>query len=430
MRALVCPALLAVIATPAAAQLRAVPDQPASASAARGGVDVYLINDTDTDLPGAAPARLEVTAADASRIALVPIARPPAVIAAHGFARVRYLSAGVVEVDRAALRRRVAGVPPVRTSPSGAAAPPVAAAPAAEDRLVATPAPLTPPAEAAPMMETPLPPSSAEPAPEPLPRAARIEALPARIAATPAPPPLPARQETVVEHGNGESRGFLDRFIPYEPIYGAIGLRSAATKLQVSFGLRPFGGTGALSHFTFAYTQTMFWATDRPSGPFRATTYSPEAFFDVPVADRLRLAVGYRHDSNGEGDPTSIDVNRLFVRAVRSFDLGRGWQVEVVPQAWVYVGREGYTADVKDYYGHFGLKASIGQPDGVKLSLSGRGSVDTGRGGLEAFLSYPLVRLGDAGFYIFGQGFTGYGEALDEYRRRETNLRLGIALTR
>ncbi|NWM25095.1 phospholipase A, partial [Escherichia coli] len=77
------------------------------------------------------------------------------------------------------------------------------------------------------------------------------------------------------------------------------------------------------------------------------------------------------------------------------------------------------------------LTAAIGQQDGLKLSLTGRGSFETGKGAAELFVSYPLARIAKGvGFYIFGQAFTGYGEALDDYRRNDTHARIGIALTR
>lgn len=399
MRLLLLPALL--VATPAMAQLRVAPEPPASASTARSGVSVFLINEGSVPVAGIAPERLEVVAQDGSRLAIVPAERPPASVPAGGFVRIRYLSAGVLSV----------GPPPMSpAAPIAPAAPPPEPSPS---RVIAP----------APMTTTDLPPSSVDPAPLPPPPPPTAAALSQDL-------PGPLTAETTLAAGNGAAAGFLDRFTAYEPIYGVIGVGDAGSKLQVSFALRPFGGTGALSHFRFAYTQTMFWATDLPSGPFRATTYSPEAFFDVPVADTARLAFGYRHDSNGEGERTSIDVNRLFVRAVKTWDLGQDWQAELVPQAWFYVGRRGLGRDVEDYWGFTSLKASIYQPNGLKLSVIGRGNPGTGRGAAELFASYPLQRLGDLGIYLFGQAFTGYGEALDDYRRRESHARIGISLTR
>lgn len=381
---LALPALL--LAAPAAAQLRVVAEPPESASTARASVAVYLMNEGAAPAAGVAPDRLEVIARDGSRIAIVPAERAPASIAAGGFARVRYISAGVISV----------GLPAANAPVVIEALPPATPPPPPE------PTPPTPPAA---MRTTELPPSQVEPA---------------------APP-----RETRFDTAGGTSSAFLDRFEPHEPIYAAIGAGDSATKLQVSLGFRPFGGTGALSRLRFAYTQTMFWATDRPSGPFRATTYSPEVYLDLPVARATAVLFGYRHDSNGEGDPTSIDVNRIHAGVRHTLPLGRDWSLTLAPRAWVYVGRRGYTRDVEDYWGWTGLNAAIEQADGLKLALTARGNPGTGRGAAELFASYPVARvLPGVGFYLFGQLFTGYGEALDDYRTRDTHARIGIALTR
>ena len=71
------------------------------------------------------------------------------------------------------------------------------------------------------------------------------------------------------------------------------------------------------------------------------------------------------------------------------------------------------------------------QKDGVKLSVTGRGNFDTGKGAAEMFVSYPLAPLGGGfGVYLFGQAFAGFGEALDDYDENENHVRLGISFTR
>ena len=134
-------------ATPAAAQLRVVPDQPESASTARKGVDVFVINDGAMALPGVAPSAVEVVARDGARLRLVPVARPPATIGPGAFARVRYLSAGVIEVGARPPAAAAAPLPPRETVVEVPPQPPAA--------------PLPPPPG---MRTTLLPPSAAEPA--------------------------------------------------------------------------------------------------------------------------------------------------------------------------------------------------------------------------------------------------------------------------
>ncbi len=254
-----------------------------------------------------------------------------------------------------------------------------------------------------------------------------------RIASSPVPaaPPAPravASGETVVATASGRASGFFDRFEPHEPVYGAFGLGSDGAKLQFSLAFRPFDDAGLLDGVRVAWTQTMFWAIDQSSGPFRSTNYSPEIYYQRSLTDRIVAAGGYAHDSNGRGDVGSVDVNRLFVAATYALPLGDGWQVEATPKLWRYVGT-GYR-DLDRYWGNWSLGAAVGQVDGLRVAASLRNPLGTRRAG-ELYLSYPLARIGaGTGLYLFGQAFSGYGEAIDEYRSRSSSARLGVAFTR
>lgn len=239
-----------------------------------------------------------------------------------------------------------------------------------------------------------------------------------------------AEDETIT--ARGPASGFLSRFSPYEPTYGVVGASGAGAKVQLSFAVQPLAAHGPASYLKLAYTQTILWAIDQPSGPIRATNYSPEAFVDVPIDPATRLALGYRHDSNGGGLTDSVDINRIFVRLNRRFTLARHWTLDVSPQGWFYVGQQGATPDIERYYGYGGLGVSITQDDGLKMALFARGNPASGRGAGELFLSYPIsrLRLGDIGLYVFGQAYHGYGEALTDYDRADTHARIGIAFTR
>ncbi|MCW3835103.1 phospholipase A [Sphingomonas canadensis] len=349
MRSLLALAAL-LAAMPAAAQIRAVPAQPASEKEALRGVEVFLVNEGDAPADAEGPKEIEVTAADGTRLVLERMPAPRASVPPGGFVKARYVPVGIAGVA-------------------------------------------VPPAEAHP---------------------------PAEVAAA----------ETVVPTSAGSSAGFLDRFEPHDPIYGVFGYGDAGAKLQVSLAMRPFEGAGVLDNLRFAYTQTMFWAIEQPSGPFRSTIYSPEVYAQVPVRDDLTLGFGWRHDSNGRG-AGSIDSNRLWIRAAKRFDLADGWSLELAPEAWIYVGKQGVATDLSDYWGYTGLRAAVRQEDGIKLALTARGNFETGRGAAELFASYPLGRLGGGfGIYLFGQAFTGHGETLDGYNLRDTQARIGIALTR
>ncbi|KQM65412.1 MULTISPECIES: phospholipase A [unclassified Sphingomonas] len=255
-------------------------------------------------------------------------------------------------------------------------------------------------------------------------RALRYRIAPVQVAA-PAPAPAPAspRGETVVATAAGQTAGLLDRFEPHAPVYGAFGLGSDGAKLQVSLAFRPFDGAGALDGVRLAWTQTMFWAIDRSSGPFRSTNYSPEVYYQRQVDDRIVAAAGYAHDSNGR-DVGSIDVNRIFASASYVVPIGGDWRIEATPKLWTYVGT-GYR-DLDRYWGNMSLGGAIGQVDGLRVAASLRNPVGSHRAG-ELYLSYPLGRTG---IYLFGQAFAGYGEAIDDYALRGSSARLGVAFTR
>ncbi len=341
------------LAAPLAAQVRPVPSQPSSASAAAAGVEVYLINDTAEEQIAPAPDGIEVTAANGDHLQLSPRDAAPVRVAPGGFAKLMYDVA-----DRATT-------------------------------VVAT----APPATIATAQRSPL-------------------------------------GETTYDGSRGTSSGFVERLRPAEPIYAVAGLGHAGAKLQFSVGLAPFVGDELLSHLRLAYTQTFFWAVDRPSGPVRDTNYSPEAFFDLPLDSKTILGLGYRHDSNGEGEATSVNSHRIMARLSHRFDLGDDWQAYVSPSAWFFVGGQGVATDLDRYWGYTGLDASIERRDGIKLALSGRGNPGTGKGSLEGFVSYPVARFGVFGIYLFGEGFTGYGEAITRYNVSDRHLRLGFSVTR
>lgn len=336
-------AAMLAFAAPAAAQLRPLVEPPASAEAAKQGVDVYLVND-GTQPATQAPAPVEIRAADGTQLTLTAVAADPVTVQPGAFAKVRYR------------------------------------------QLVETAA---------------------------------------------ASPAVAAKTETITADSSGSSSGFLDRLRPHEPIYGAFGADDAGGKLQLSFAFRALGRADG-PNLNFAYTQTMFWALEKPSGPFRTTNYSPELFVDVPLDRTTLLGFGYRHDSNGGGVTNSVDINRAFIRASKRVALGDDWNLDLTPQAWFYFGEHGIADDIARYWGYTSLTASIGRADSFKLAITGRGNPGTGKGAAEAFLSYPLSGIWDGlpHVYIFGQAFTGYGEALSDYKRSATHARLGIAFTR
>ncbi len=260
----------------------------------------------------------------------------------------------------------------------------------------------------------------------------RYRLAPRTVAARPTEVAQAAAPETVFADSRGSTAAILPRIRPYEPTYAAIGADNAGAKLQLSVVVRPLGGEGLLSHLNVAYTQTIFWDVLQPSGPIRDLIYSPEVFIDAPIGSSAIAAIGYRHDSNGGGLNNSVDSNRFYLRVNKRFSLGDGWQLNIAPQGWFYVGNHGIAPQFERFFGYGSVTASIEKADGIKLTLFARGNPATGYGAGEAFLSYPVARLGlhGAGIYLFGEAFTGYGERLPNYNRAATYARIGFSLSR
>lgn len=374
---------LLITATPAMAQVRIVPDQPESAASAANGVDVFVLNEGAEAVTADLPTRLKVTGQDGSAITLYRVGDARTTVPAGGFVKWHYRNVDPVAVAAA----RALPAPSDDATVAPADAPMVA-----DDKPDVTKA-----AVAAPVPDHTAPPGVGE---------------------------------LAIETSTGVHSGLLDRFEPYEPIYGVAGANGAGAKLQFSFAFRPFENAGVLNGLRFAYTQSILWAIDQPSGPIRANDYSPEIYYELPVSRSVTAAVGYRHLSNGGGLTDSADMNRIYARASWHIALGNDWEATISPQAWVYVGEDGGANDLDRYWGYTSLMLSVGQLDGLKVSGMLRGNPGTGKGAGELFISYPLTSVGGLGIYAFGQGFTGYGETIGDYRRRSSYARFGIAFTR
>jgi outer membrane phospholipase A len=264
---------------------------------------------------------------------------------------------------------------------------------------------------------------------------------------TPAPEhPVPSMPDTNAapaakpDHGNA----YLGNLSSYAPIYAVYGPGTNSDgRIQISFKYQLFGQAGAvgrgnplLNGIHFAYTQRMFWDLGAASSPFRNIDYMPELFYLMPAtpvgkAIALGAQAGFRHESNGRSGPASRSLNTIYVQPIATMPLGK-YTLSVGPRLLVYAGDLSGNPDVKRYRGNSSLFAEIGEDDGLRLTTNSRLNFSTGKGALDAELSYPLDRIVDTGLnlYVFGQGFAGYGENLLDYNRKINRLRIGIGIVR
>lgn len=248
------------------------------------------------------------------------------------------------------------------------------------------------------------------------------------------PPAAPLTDKTA---GNA----FLANLSVYEPIYAVYGPGTdAEARIQISFKYKLFGSravTNDAEGLHFAYTQRMFWDLGGRSSPFRNIDFQPELIYITPSKTMmggitLAAQAGLRHESNGRDGADSRSINSLYVAPMASFPLGGHYRLSVAPRLSLYLGDKADNPEIIRYRGHGSLFVEIGSDDGLRLATTARFHPGSGKGALNADLSYPLPRLWSGGpdFYLFAQSFVGYGENLLDYDRHLKRLRIGVALVR
>lgn len=240
---------------------------------------------------------------------------------------------------------------------------------------------------------------------------------------------------------------FLDNFYTYEPLYFLFGTDPSNAKFQISFKYRfvdedsRFANNHPwLSNFFVAYTQTSFWDLASESAPFRDTNFKPEILYqfnDVRLPSLGEEAyfdfrAGYQHESNGQSGADSRSLNIAYLEPAFHWNVFDDYQLSIASRIWTYVGATDGNDDIRDFRGRSSLTATLTQDQGFQLEAYVRGNPGEGHGSLQLDLSYPVSALSffNLDFYLYGQFFTGYGESLLDYNRKDTRFRLGLGIVR
>jgi phospholipase A1 len=252
-------------------------------------------------------------------------------------------------------------------------------------------------------------------------------------------------QTTTAPPGHGNA--FLRNLSAYEPIYFLVGPSPLDAKFQLSFKYHLFtGGEGfakkwpILSGLYFAYTQTSFWDLHSPSKPFTDSSFRPELFYrrhvtnlgHAPKNADVDVQFGIFHESNGKSGPDSRSLNAIYVKPAMTVPLRDHLILTVALEAWQYVGSLSDNPNIGDYRGHAALSAAIGNPDGLMLSSQLRGGITSGKGNVSVDASYPLNALSfsNLDLYLYVQLYSGYGEDLLDYNKKDTQVRIGFGVVR
>lgn len=207
-------------------------------------------------------------------------------------------------------------------------------------------------------------------------------------------------------------------------------LQNLDSKMQISFKtklLQDVFHTNA--DVWFGYTQQSYWQVynESESRPFRGSDYQPEFFITQPVTAKLPnqgelrvLGAGLVHQSNGQSDPLSRSWNRGYVMG------GMEWgKLTVVPRLWFIFPDfkdDADNKDIGDYMGYGDVRWLYNL--GERRTLGGvvRLNPFEGKGAVQLDYAYPIV----GGMKAYVQLFHGYGENIQDYNHKDTNVGLGL----
>ena len=218
------------------------------------------------------------------------------------------------------------------------------------------------------------------------------------------------------------------------------GRKSMETKFQISFKKSLAKDLfGMLDELFLGYSQTSWWQTSAKSSPFRETNYEPELFMIFPYTTKYSpfkaYKVGIMHQSNGQGGLLSRSWNRIYLTGVFQknglFILPRVWyRIPEHKKANINDTSGDDNPDIYKYLGYGDLKISYPykrQLFSLLLRDNFRFKGDN-KGAVQFDWTFPLPWISDTFGYL--QIFSGYGESLIDYNKRNDKIGLGFAITR
>ncbi|MBC7370938.1 MAG: phospholipase A [Bdellovibrionaceae bacterium] len=221
-----------------------------------------------------------------------------------------------------------------------------------------------------------------------------------------------------------------NRIFRHKPVYFAYS--NPLTKVQLSFRSALVDDIPLF----FGYTQVIFWELGADSKPFLDATYNPEFFYRFsPDRDRLKTVdFGiWEHQSNGKSGADSRSFDQTYVKAAYSFE-GHRWVTTLSGKLSFIYNNDETNNNISTYIGPLDLGLKFTQLYSGVIDKSefifnahpgGKWATDWGKGGYEMTYSFRLGGLNVVpSFYI--QYFTGYGETLLTYNKRQDQYRFGL----
>ncbi|GGF75143.1 phospholipase A [Alteromonas lipolytica] len=237
-------------------------------------------------------------------------------------------------------------------------------------------------------------------------------------------------------------------FLPYTYVDNPNALGNAAltednidnkeAKFQISIKLPLYTRNESAEGVYFGFTLTSFWQlyNTEVSKPFRETNYEPEIFYqwntDIKLLgiDFNALQLGFNHMSNGQSEERSRSWNRIMLTSLFS-DADDIYYL----RTWYRIPEDAKTSPtdtagddnprITHYFGRVELGYGTRVNDfGIFARLRNNLEFDDNRGSIELSLSYPVSPR----YEVVLQYFSGYGDSLIDYNRRQNRIGLGFQL--
>ena len=245
----------------------------------------------------------------------------------------------------------------------------------------------------------------------------------------------------------GKKKEILLSFEPYKTNYILLGSYNSVkhkdrkqfeTKFQFSIKKELYTNLfGFENKLYLGYTQKSFWQTAEKSSPFRETNYAPELFLSVPYGNGTtalkRYQIGLLHESNGRNGLNSRSWNRIYLQGYYEY---KG--ITFIPRIWYRIHERGKrypldadgddNPDIWNYLGYGDLKVIIPYKTNL-FSFKFRDNLKTSgnKGSVLFDWSFPINKKS---LYLYMQVFSGYGESLIDYNKRNNKIGIGFSISR
>ncbi len=217
-------------------------------------------------------------------------------------------------------------------------------------------------------------------------------------------------------------------FITGIPLNRGIDGETADAKFQISFRHRLTRSRLPFDTFLFlTYTQKSFWDIYQESAPFRDTNYNPGIGLGryIVVDNRLTGAafLQVEHESNGRDSLESRSTNWIGFsgKYFLTSNLAASFKI-TIPYA---TGED--NSDLYDYRGTGYFTADYKTSDN-KWWLTGTYSLRKSVKAINLKFSAGYKISERFNQYIFGELYSGTGDGLLDYKRKDVQLRVGICI--